>query len=229
MSNTIKNIIVGICLFLFCGIAIDTFTSPRVNKEATSPKYNMNAPIVEKSPWGDRWRLLAMQENSDPKEMKLYMTKDLQMIWVSNDIADKYGGISNPPITTRQEYLNYYLEMISPYVELISYSNVDFNNIKTKQKKNLLLIAKNYFFHKSRWLLGQSYAEIISEKLKNDKVRDFCIDDIQVIKKGNNLCITFNGETINPYYELDVIDQGLDSYGTSSRAIKNFLLINKPK
>jgi hypothetical protein len=229
MSDIIKNVVIGICLFLFLGIAIDTFTRPRVNKDAPTPKYNVNFPLEANPSFGDRWRLSAMQQDSDPKEMKLYLTKDLQMIWMSNDIAGKYGGIKNPSITTRQEYLNYYLRLISSYIEIISYANVDFPNVKTKQKKNLLLIVQEVFFHKTRWLLGKNYAEIMSENLPKDKIRNFGIDDIQVLKKGNNLCITFNGETINPYYELDVIDQNLDSYGISSRAIKNFLSTNKPK
>jgi hypothetical protein len=229
MSNTLKNVVLCICIFLFLGILIDTFTGSRDKKDIPVSKYNSTLPLVKKMPLDDLGWRLAMQENSDPKEMRLYLTKDFQMIWVSNDIADKYGRIKNLPITTSQQYLNYHMGLEPAYVEIISYANVDFSNITRKQEKNLSLISQEVFSHKTRWLLGKNYEEIMSERLPSDKVRDFCIDDIHVLKKGNNICIVFNGETINPYYELEIIDQSLESRGFSSKARKTFLSMNKPK
>lgn len=173
--------------------------------------------------------LSAMQPNSDPNEFKLYLTKDLQMIWVSNIVADKLERIRAPHITTDEKYINYCLTLEKPYIQIISYSNVDFNNIKQKQKKNLSIIVQEFFAEKTNWVLKETYEEIMKKKFKKNQVKDFSLDDMNILKKGNNLCITFNDETINPYYELDKIDKELEQRNLPSQARKTFLEANKPK
>lgn len=179
--------------------------------------------------WGVKWVKCAMQPNSDPNEMKLYLTKDLQLIWVSNIVADKLGRVRAPHVTTEQDYVKYYLTIEKPYVEIISYSNVDFNNIKKKQKKNISIIVQEFFAYKTSWVFKDTYKEIMDKKFTTDQVKDFSLDDVSILKKGNNICITFDEETINPYYELETIDQELDVRGIPSKARKTLLEVNRPK
>jgi hypothetical protein len=233
--NYIKENIVGyiFLILVFAGMyAHQTYSSqsPLIefhNVSLPAKGYNKYDPT--KKELDKIGYLSAMQLNSNPNEFKLYLTKDLQMIWVSNIVADKLERIRVPHITTDETYINYCLTLEKPYIEIISYSNVDFNNIKQKQKKNLSIIVQEFFAEKTNWVLKDTYKEIMGKKFKKNQVKDFSLDDMSILKKGNNICITFNEETINPYYELDKIDKELEQRNLPSQARKTFLEANKPK
>lgn len=227
----LKNIFGWIVLFSFIfsmdyGIkAVKTYA----NQKPVVIGYNASLPDIENSEWNNIGHKVALQGNANPYDMQLYLTKDLQMIWLSNSVADRFSKIHNPPISTAQDYFTYDIELATPYIEIISYSNVDFSNIKQKQAKNISIIVQKVFAHKTRWILAKTYLELMKENLKKDQFRDFTLDDVNILKKGNNICITFNEETINPYYELEIIDQRLEKEGITTKARKTFLEVNKPK
>lgn len=235
MMNHFKENIVGyiFLILMFVGMQVHQTYSHQTpvvavrNASLPAKGYNKHNPIERE--WNKIGFLSSMQPNSDPNEMQLYLTKDLQMIWVSNIIATKLEKVRTPPIITEQDHTNYYLTLEKPYVEIISYSNVDFNNIKQKQKKNLSIIVQQFFAYKTTWVINNTYIEIMGKKFTKDQVKDFSIEDISILKKGNNLCITFNEETINPYYELETIDQQLNLKGFPSKSRETFLKENKPK
>ena len=233
--NYFKKNITGyvFLIFVFIGLYIhQTHSSYKqnivlVNGKMPEKGYNKYNPTDKE--WDKILVPRAMQQNSDPKEMRLYLTRDLQMIWVSNIITDKLERIRIQSISTDQEYMNYCLTLEKPYIEIISYSNVDFNNIKQNQKKNISIIIQEFFTYKTTWLFKNTYKEIMSKNFTKNQIKDFSLDDVNILKKGNNICITFYEETINPYYELETIDKELELKGFPSKARKTFLEANKPK
>lgn len=226
--KAVKKVALFVCIIMAIGAAVDLLIKPYFKKDTFVPKHNASVPLVKEMPWNDLGWRRAMQEDSDPKDMQLYLTKDYQMIWVSNDIADKYGRVKKPIIDNNQKSSDLLIKIMEDYVSIISYANVDHKNIKTDLKKKILFIIQEVFFDKTKWILGKSYKEIMSERPTADKIRYFCINDIDILKKGSNLCIRFNGENINPYHELEKTSSLLNERRIKTPGIQNFLLSNKP-
>lgn len=170
---------------------------------------------------------IALQNNTNPKSMKLYLTKDLKMIWVRNNIADKLGRIKRSPIKSNENFVNYHFSMIQPYIKLISCANVDFKNIIKKQEKIILTIINKTFAHETFYTLEKTYKEIIENKNIEKEIREFTIEDVEVIKKGDNMCIFYNNDIINPYYKLKVAINVLKEKGFANEANNEFLEMNK--
>lgn len=177
------------------------------------------------------WKLpVAMTKDANPYKMQLYLTNDLKMIWVSNDIADNFGRIQRHPITSTNDFITHNLETIEPYTKLISYANVDFKHIKEKQKRNILEIINKDFCYKTYYTLKISYEDIINKKYDKKHVKDFSIEDVEIFKKENNVCILYNEDVINPYYNLQKSLNNLQSRGFKiNKANKQFIETNKMK
>lgn len=189
--------------------------------------YDVNAYQTAKDPndlsnFG--WKVpVAMEKGANPRQMQLYLTKDLKMIWVSNDIADSFGRIPRHPITSTNDFINHHLSMLVPYDKLISYANVDFANIKCKQEKNIIKVINEEFAYRTYYTLKTTYYEIISRNLSQKKVRDFTIKDVEILKKGENMCIIYNEDVIDIVRNLKSSRANLRQRGFYNNQPKNIV------
>lgn len=176
------------------------------------------------------WKVpVAMTKQADPHKMQLYLTKDLKMIWAANNIADNFGRAPRHPITSTNDFINHHLGVIDPYTKLISYANVDFKNMKQKQERNILQLINKEFAYRTFYTLKMTYNEIMGQNLSKKKVRDFTIEDVEILKKDDNMCIVYNEDVINPTHNLEASLASLRKRGFSNTKAEDQIVVKLAK
>ena len=197
---------------------------------------NYSAPVVEykKTSFGADtpfWYVdglqvgtpIVMQNDTNPDEMKLYLTKDYRLVWICNGIADKFGKIE----TASRNSTDQLLTIQKIYVDLITYANVNVHNIEEKQSLNLKNLVKEIAKQRANFILNKTYNEIFTPNIYEKKVQEFSANDVSVLIKNGTLCVSVAEETLNIIYELDMICNILTEKGLDTRHVKRIIESNR--